>query len=61
ARAVQAQAQEQEQEEAIAIRPEPPLPLPDCSRKLAEARLLAAQDSARATAVARRLLAEPRP
>lgn len=63
ARAVQAQAQAQEQSQAqaIAIRPEPPLPLPDYSRKLAEARLLAAQDSVRATAVARRLLAEPRP
>ncbi len=33
--------------------------LPDYSQKLAEARLMAATDSARATAVARRLLAEP--
>jgi flagellar M-ring protein FliF len=49
------------QAQAIAIRPEAPLPLPDYSQKLAEARLLAATDSARATAVARRLLAEPRP
>ncbi|WP_199555014.1 flagellar basal-body MS-ring/collar protein FliF [Sandaracinobacteroides hominis] len=37
----------------------PPPALPDYSQKLAEARLLAASDSARATAVARRLLAEP--
>lgn len=47
--------------QAIAIVPEGPLPLPDYSQKLAEARLLAATDSARATAVARRLLAEPQP
>lgn len=34
--------------------------LPDYSQKLAEARLLASTDAARATAVARRLLAEPK-
>jgi flagellar M-ring protein FliF len=45
---------------AIELRPQPPLPLPDYSQKLAEARLLAATDSARATAVARRLMAEVR-
>jgi flagellar M-ring protein FliF len=45
----------------IDLQPQAPLPLPDYSQKLAEARLLAATDSARATAVARRLLAEPRP
>ncbi len=50
-----------QQARAIPIVPAPPLPLPDYSQKLAEARLLAATDSARATAVARRLLAEPRP
>jgi flagellar M-ring protein FliF len=44
----------------IEIQPAGPLPLPDYSQKLAEARLLAATDSARATAVARRLLAEDR-
>jgi flagellar M-ring protein FliF len=50
-----------QQRQAIAIQPVPPLPLPDYSQKLAEARLLAATDSARATAVARRLLTEARP
>jgi flagellar M-ring protein FliF len=42
--------------ETIALQPAPPIPLPDYSQKLAEARLLAATDTARATAVARRLL-----
>lgn len=49
------------QAQAVALSPEPPMPLPDYSQKLAEARLLAATDSARATAVARRLLSEPQP
>jgi flagellar M-ring protein FliF len=51
----------EQQAQAIAIQPQGPLPLPDYSQKLAEARQLAASDSARATAVARRLLAEPQP
>lgn len=55
----------------LPLPPPPPTPgeadgdsqprLIDYSGKLAEARLLAATDAARATAVARRLLAEPRP
>lgn len=49
------------QAQTIALAPMPPAALPDYSQKLAEARLLAATDSARATAVARRLLAEPAP
>jgi flagellar biosynthesis/type III secretory pathway M-ring protein FliF/YscJ len=53
------EAARERQGAAIALTPAPPLPLPDYSQKLAEARLLAATDSARATAVARRLLAEP--
>ena len=42
----------------IAAQPVAPAALPDYSRKLAEARLLASTDGARATAVARRLLSE---
>lgn len=55
------EAAREQQAQAIPIEPEPPMSLPDYSQKLAEARLLAATDSARATAVARRLLAEPQP
>ncbi|TPE60149.1 flagellar M-ring protein FliF [Sandaracinobacter neustonicus] len=53
ARAAEARAAEAE---AIALAPVPLPALPDYSRKLAEARLLAATDGAKATAVARRLL-----
>jgi flagellar M-ring protein FliF len=58
---VELEAARAQQAQAIALTPQPPMPLPDYSQKLAEARLLAATDSARATAVARRLLAEPQP
>jgi flagellar M-ring protein FliF len=50
-----------QQAKAIEVLPSPPPPLPDYSQKLAEARLLAATDAARATAVARRLLTDARP
>lgn len=44
-----------------AVEPAPPAILVDYSARLAEARLLASTDAARAAAVARRLLAEPPP
>ena len=50
------EAAEAAQADAVTILPQQPAALPDYSQKLAEARLLASTDSARATAVARRLL-----